>query len=63
MFVVPGTLKGTPAVTTQGLVETDMKSVASLIGRAVRASDDAMIAEIATEVSTLVAAKPAYARS
>jgi hypothetical protein len=39
-----------------------MKQVASLIGRAVRTSDDTELASIGDEVSALVAAKPAYAR-
>ena len=39
-----------------------MKAVAGLIGRAVRATDDATLTQVADEVSALVAAKPAYAR-
>lgn len=61
-MVSSGIRVGTPAVTTQGLGEADMKAVAGLIGRAVRATDDATLAQVADEVSALVAAKPAYAR-
>ena len=61
-MVSSGIRVGTPAVTTQGLVEDDMKQVASLISRAVRDADGSHAAEIGAEVSALVAAKPAYAR-
>jgi glycine hydroxymethyltransferase len=53
---------GTPAVTTQGMTETDMKEVASLIGRAVRDADGAATAEVAAAVGALVTAHPAYPR-
>jgi glycine hydroxymethyltransferase len=53
---------GTPAVTTQGMVETDMKEIAGLIGRAVRDSDGSAAAEIAAGVGGLVGAHPAYPR-
>jgi glycine hydroxymethyltransferase len=61
-MVSSGIRVGTPAVTTQGLVEDDMVAVAGLISRAVRATDDATLTQVADEVSALVAAKPAYAR-
>jgi len=53
---------GTPAVTTQGMTETDMKEVAALIGRAVRDADGAAAAEVAAAVTDLVARRPAYPR-
>ncbi|HSK25523.1 MAG TPA: serine hydroxymethyltransferase [Jiangellales bacterium] len=53
---------GTPSVTTQGMVEEDMKEVASLISRAVRDSDGSAAAEIGRSVSALVARNPAYPR-
>jgi glycine hydroxymethyltransferase len=49
---------GTPAVTTQGMTETDLKEVATLIGRAVR--DPGATDEVAAGVRTLVEAHPAY---
>ncbi|MCP3798268.1 serine hydroxymethyltransferase [Allokutzneria sp. A3M-2-11 16] len=58
---------GSPAVTTQGMTETDMAEIARLIGRAVRAergtgSGDAELASVAGAVADLVAANPAYPR-
>jgi glycine hydroxymethyltransferase len=53
---------GSPSVTTQGMTETDMKEVASLIGRAVRDADGTAAPEIAEAVSVLVERHPAYAR-
>jgi glycine hydroxymethyltransferase len=53
---------GTPAVTTQGMVETDMKEIAGLIGRAVRDADGSAAADIAAGVGALVRARPAYPR-
>ncbi len=53
---------GSPAVTTQGMVESDMKEIAGLIGRAVRAQDPQASAAIAAEVATLVERHPAYPR-
>jgi len=53
---------GTPAVTTQGMTETDMKEIAGLIGRAVRDADGSAAASIGAAVAALVGAHPAYAR-
>ena len=53
---------GTPAVTTQGMTETDMKEIAGLIGRAVRDADGTAAADIRAAVGALVSAHPAYAR-
>ncbi len=53
---------GSPAVTTQGMTETDMKEIAGLIGRAVRDADGSAAAEIGQAVGALVAAHPAYPR-
>ncbi|MGH3794904.1 MAG: serine hydroxymethyltransferase [Pseudonocardiaceae bacterium] len=58
---------GTPAVTTQGMTESDMTEIANLISRAVRAergteAGERELAAIAEAVGTLVAAKPAYPR-
>jgi glycine hydroxymethyltransferase len=54
---------GTPAVTTQGMVETDMKEIADLIARAVRDGDGHATTEVAAAVSALVARHPAYPRT
>jgi glycine hydroxymethyltransferase len=59
---------GTPAVTTQGMTESDMAEIASLISRAVRAergteAGERELAAIAQAVGTMVAAKPAYRRA
>jgi glycine hydroxymethyltransferase len=53
---------GTPAVTTQGMTEGDMKEVASLIGRAVRDADGSAADEVGTAVRALVERYPAYPR-
>jgi glycine hydroxymethyltransferase len=53
---------GTPAVTTQGMTEGDMKDVAALIGRAVRDSDGSAVRDVSAAVGTLVARHPAYPR-
>jgi glycine hydroxymethyltransferase len=53
---------GTPAITTQGMTEGDMKDVAALIGRAVRDSDGSAVRDVSAAVGTLVARHPAYPR-
>jgi glycine hydroxymethyltransferase len=60
--VASGIRVGTPAVTTQGMTEGDMKEVAALIGRAVRDGDGSAAADVRTAVRTLVERHPAYAR-
>ena len=57
-----GVRVGTPAVTTQGMTEPDMKEIATLIGRAVRDGDGSAAAEVGAAVGALVAAHPAYPR-
>jgi glycine hydroxymethyltransferase len=64
-MIASGVRVGTPSVTTQGMGQVEMKEVASLIGRAVRADLDtdagqAEIAQIADSVSALVSKYPAY---
>ena len=61
-MVASGVRVGTPAVTTQGMTEDDMKEVAALIGRAVRDEDGSAAADVAAGVSALVSRHPAYAR-
>jgi glycine hydroxymethyltransferase len=58
--IASGIRVGSPAVTTQGMVETDMKEIASLIGTAIRDADDSRAAEVAAAVRELVTAHPAY---
>lgn len=53
---------GTPAVTTQGMTETDMKEVAGLIGAAVRDASGGSAGQITEAVGRLVQAHPAYSR-
>jgi glycine hydroxymethyltransferase len=64
-MIASGVRVGTPSVTTQGMGEPEMKEVASLIGRAVRADIEteagrAESAQVAEAVSALVARFPAY---
>ena len=58
--VASGIRVGSPAVTTQGMVETDMKAVASFIGTAIRDAGGARTADVAAGVRDLVGAHPAY---
>ena len=58
--IASGIRVGSPAVTTQGMVETDMKAVASLIGTAIRDAGGARTGEVAAGVRELVGAHPAY---
>jgi glycine hydroxymethyltransferase len=53
---------GTPAVTTQGMTEPDMREIASLIGRAIRDSEGIETDAIAEQVTALVTRHPAYPR-
>ncbi len=64
-MIASGVRVGTPSVTTQGMGQSEMKEVASLIGRAVRADVEtdagrAESAQVAEAVSALVARFPAY---
>jgi len=61
--ITSGIRVGTPAVTTQGMSETDMSSIASLIARAIRdGENDAQAASIRSEVHALTARFPVYPR-
>ncbi len=59
-MVASGIRVGTPAVTTQGMTEEQMKDIASLIATAVR--DESSAGEVGQRVAALVAAHPAYPR-
>ncbi len=58
---------GSPSTTTQGMVESDMAEIASLLARAVKAehgttAGDRELADVAQAVSALVSRAPAYPR-
>jgi glycine hydroxymethyltransferase len=61
-FVASGIRVGTPAVTTQGMTDTDMATVATLLARAVRLDDGDTngAQEIRSAVFDLTSAHPAY---
>lgn len=59
-MIASGIRVGTPAVTTQGMTEGDMKEIATLVGRAVRDTDGSAARDIAAVVADLVATHPAY---
>jgi glycine hydroxymethyltransferase len=58
--VASGIRVGSPSVTTQGMRETEMKEIASLIGAAIRDADGSHAAELSATVRELVSAHPAY---
>ncbi len=58
--VASGIRVGSPSVTTQGMRETEMKEIASLIGTAIRDADGSRAPEVAASVRALVTAHPAY---
>ncbi len=60
-FVTSGVRIGTPSVTTQGMTESEMPVIASLLARALRHRDDAeALRSVRREVADLCAGFPAY---
>ncbi|MFP8958807.1 serine hydroxymethyltransferase [Natrialbaceae archaeon A-CW3] len=60
-FNPSGIRAGTPALTTRGFDEDDLRTVGNLIARVIDAPDDeSVIADVAAEVDDLCAANPLY---
>lgn len=60
-FVASGIRIGTPAVTTRGMKETEMKKIAHLIDKVLRApNDERNIQQAGKEVASLVKTFPLY---
>jgi len=60
-FVTSGMRIGTPAVTTRGMKETEMKLIASFIDKAIiNCEDESILASIKTEVKELNSKYPLY---
>lgn len=60
-FVTSGMRLGTPAVTTRGLKEADMETIAELIDRVLMNTDnDAVITQVRKEVNELMSGFPLY---
>ena len=58
--ITSGIRVGTPATTTQGMGVTEMKTIASLIARAIKTDDANTLAAIKNEVHALTARFPIY---
>jgi glycine hydroxymethyltransferase len=58
--ITSGIRVGTPATTTQGMGVEEMKTIASLISRAIRSEDPSVLAGIKSEVHALTSKFPIY---
>lgn len=60
-FVTSGIRVGTAAVTTRGLIESDMEAIVSFIDRAINnASDDNYLEDLADEVNEMMSERPLF---
>ena len=60
-FVTSGIRVGTPAITTRGLVESDMEAVVELIDRVIsNHTDEAVIEEVAAAVNEMMGERPIF---
>jgi glycine hydroxymethyltransferase len=60
-FVTSGIRVGTPAITTRGLVESDIETIVDLIDRVLsNATNDELLEEIADEVNDMMSERAIF---